>query len=868
VSSPPGDRNPLALAELAHARVQAEPRSAAADAERALALARGRHDREAEAAALHALGFARYELNDPRAIATLRAAVRTAERHGFPRRAALARRPLATCLAAAGRMHDALREIDAACDALEGVELARSEVSRLSVLGASGRAPASLESSARALRTLRRAGDTIWEARLLKNRGYMRSLRGDAAGSRLDLERARDLYASLGQTLGAAGAEIALARSALLDGDVVGCMAELDAAERRELPPRARCVLELFRAEALVEARLADEADAALRTAETLWQHAGQEDWVRKVRLEAARLSLLSGDAQAARARAEAARRTFAAKGQPVYAARSAAIALEAAIAAGDVPDGSVAGARRAAAVLAGAGWRHDALRSHLLAARAAVGLGRLGVARRELEACSALGRRGNAGDRIGVRHAEALLRLARGDRAGGLRALRAGLRLLDDYRAAFTAAELRVNASGLGVELARAGLRLAVEDGDPRAVLWWSERQRASALRLPRVRPPDDPELRESEATLRRVGAAIRQAEDDDRPTRALVSRQIALETAIRRRSRHATADAGAALRSPSAAALARRLGERTLVVFVELDGALRAVTLRDGRLATHELGPAAAVGEQLVWLRFALGRLARTGGSVAARAAALAGAEDAAGALDRLVVRALGAGPLVIVPTGALHAIPWGALPSLHGRPVAVAPSAAVWLGLEERSPRGHGGVVLAAGPRLEHAATEVADIARVLPGAAVLTGPGATSTALLRALDGAALAHVASHGRFRADSPLFSSFELADGEVTALDLQRLRHAPELLVLSACDLALSDRRPGDELLGVAAALLGMGTRTIVAGVVPVPDRTAHRLMLTFHERLAAGSRPAAALAAAQAEQGAQAGFVCLGAG
>ena len=151
-------------------------------------------------------------------------------------------------------------------------------------------------------------------------------------------------------------------------------------------------------------------------------------------------------------------------------------------------------------------------------------------------------------------------------------------------------------------------------------------------------------------------------------------------------------------------------------------------------------------------------------------------------------------------------------------------------------------------------------------------MLTGKDATVDAALAALDGAKLAHVACHGRFRSDSPLFSSLELADGPLTALDLQRLRRAPELLVLSACDVALSERHPGDELLGFSAALLASGTRTIVASVVPVPDAAARRLMLDFHRRLAGGASPATALAAAQAglraDQSALAGFLCLGVG
>jgi len=49
--------------------------------------------------------------------------------------------------------------------------------------------------------------------------------------------------------------------------------------------------------------------------------------------------------------------------------------------------------------------------------------------------------------------------------------------------------------------------------------------------------------------------------------------------------------------------------------------------------------------------------------------------------------------------------------------------------------------------------------------------------------------------------------SSLELADGPMTALDLQWLRRAPEILLLSACDLALSARHPSDELLGLSTA-------------------------------------------------------------
>jgi hypothetical protein len=452
---------------------------------------------------------------------------------------------------------------------------------------------------------------------------------------------------------------------------------------------------------------------------------------------------------------------------------------------------------------------------------------------------------------------------------------LRAGLRLLEDYRAALGAIELRATTSSIGVELAQRGLRIAVGSGESGKILSWAERLRGNALRLPLVRPPSDRQLRMCLTELRRVAAQIREAEEGGKPARGLAIRQSELETAIRARTRHVRSKGRARTAVPRPRDVARALGERVLLEYVELDGVLRAVSIEGGRTALHQLGEVDATTE-LEWLRFALGRLARIGNSPAQRKAALGNAEAAAAALDRLLVEPLlptiGDAPLVVVPTGALHALPWGALPSLRGRPLVVAPSLSVWLDIAERPRSRRRKTTFIAGPGLRHAAAEVRDLAALVSAPTVLLGKAATAAAALAALDGAAFAHVACHGRFRSDSPLFSSLELADGPLTALDLQRLRRAPDVLVLSSCDLALSDRHPGDELLGLAAALLAMGTRTIVASVVPIPDAAARRLMVAFHRELGDGGSPASALAHAQsALQGnaaALAGFVCLGNG
>jgi CHAT domain len=412
--------------------------------------------------------------------------------------------------------------------------------------------------------------------------------------------------------------------------------------------------------------------------------------------------------------------------------------------------------------------------------------------------------------------------------------------------------------ASGMGIELSLEGLRIAIASRRPAKILAWAERLRASALRLPAVHPPADPKLRALQVELRR---AVEQK---------ATTRQAKVEAAIRSRSRLVDVQDGATLGVAGTREAARLLAERVLVEYVELDDELYALTFADGRLVFHELGAKTATAE-LDWLRFACSRLAGGRLSPGQRATTLANATASAAALDELLIaplrEALGEAPLVIVPTGAVHALPWAALPSLSGRPLVVAPSLTLWCDLAARPLSHRRKTALVAGPRLRHSAAEVKELGALRPGATVLYGKAATAEATFAALDGAAIAHLACHGHFRADSPLFSSLELADGLLNVYELERLRRAPEIVVLSACDLGLSQTHPGDELLGLTAALLGMGTRTVVASVVPVPDAAARRLMLAFHQHLLAGDAPAAALARAQARVR-TAGFVCLGSG
>ena len=130
----------------------------------------------------------------------------------------------------------------------------------------------------------------------------------------------------------------------------------------------------------------------------------------------------------------------------------------------------------------------------------------------------------------------------------------------------------------------------------------------------------------------------------------------------------------------------------------------------------------------------------------------------------------------------------------------------------------------MVLAHGPGLDSTG-EIPELVGLHPKATVLGEGTATAEAVLREMDGAWLVHLAAHGSFRGDNPLFSALHLDDGDLTVHDLEQLKRAPYRLVFSACDVGLAASVGTDELLGVVGALLMLGSAGVVASLMPVPD-------------------------------------------
>ena len=312
--------------------------------------------------------------------------------------------------------------------------------------------------------------------------------------------------------------------------------------------------------------------------------------------------------------------------------------------------------------------------------------------------------------------------------------------------------------------------------------------------------------------------------------------------------------------------------LGDRSLVELTDVDDQLYAMVAARGRIRLMPVGPTALATHRLSHALFALRREA-TG-----RGTHQLDLDDIGARLETAllgeVVKHLEDGPVVVVPTGRLHAVPWSLLPSLRHRPTSVAPSAAAWLRARNAAPPSSERVVLIGGPQLSTGREEVRRLAELYPDAVVLTGGDATAEAVLEAMDGAALVHVAAHGTFRADSPLFSALELDDGPLTVYDLERLERAPHRVVLSSCSSALGGPSGADELLGLVSALVALGSSGLVASVVPVSDPATVPLMLGLHGRLRVGDDLAEALAQARESAGdgqlartAAQSFIALGA-
>jgi hypothetical protein len=820
---------PAAAAELLRLAI-ADPARASARADVLLAAT---DDDWWQSVAHHARGVAvREQGRTAEAVRELRAAARFAARSGDVDRDADVRASLGLALGLLGRTRASLAELDRAVEQAHEPRMRASVLFRrgyaLSIL--QGRNEDALIDLRQALAGTRKAGDRIFEARTLNTMSRVLIDVGDFGRAGRALERAHELFTEMGQEIEAVQAEHSMGWLAYCRGDLVDSLRRYDEAaqsyRRLGLDPvqlaRDQC-------QALLAAGLPTEACVTARTA---LERDRIEPVIRaELELSLAISELARGNAEAARAAAGTARTRFRLQARAASAVSAELVLLGARRQIGERGRRLATAAARVAAELEAA-RSEEAPAAWLLAGDAASEAG-VGTAS---EMWRAAGR--YRSHRSGLVRATAWLALAHdraagGDRRGTWSACRRGLDVLDEYRSTWGSTELRALAAVHGDELARLGVSQALAAG-PRAQLWWSERWRATALAQPPVRPSEDADEAGLFARLREVGHRLEEARSSDASTAALESERGRLEVVIQRRRRLAESGGrGPERLSLDVDRLVDEVGSATFVELLETDGRLRAIVVSGRRVRAYDVGSATHAVEAVASARFVLRQAAR------GRPVRLAEVgTQLQTALLGPAVAAFGTGRVVVSPTAALHATPWGLLPALTGVPVTVVPTASAWLRARGSRARRRGRV-LVVGPGLASGGAEVPSVAAHHPDAVVLGGGSATVDESLRAMDGAELVHVAAHGRFRADNPLFSALELDDGPLTVHDFERLRRAPRRFVLSACESGMLVPVGAHELLGLATALMSMGTVGILSSVAPVNDEATAELMVEVHRGL-----------------------------
>ncbi|GIF72419.1 CHAT domain-containing protein [Asanoa siamensis] len=789
------------------------------------------------------------------AIADLRTALRLARASGDPDRVVDVQATLGLTLARGGRAAAGLATLDAAVKASSGRLAGRVLMRRAHHLATMGRRSEALADLNRAIPLLHRAGDRVWEARARSCRFGVHVTFGRARLAERDLAVAERLFIQEGQELEVATTIHNRAELAVLAGDLPAALACLDEAESRYTSLGTFIPDLVFdRCKVLLAAGLAAEAlavaDAGIARVE------GDTSERAELLFAAARAAQAAGRPADAAVRAGAARDLFRAQRRPWWSARAAFVLVQSRYDAGQRDNRTETMAARIADRLDEL-HAEEAGAAHLLAGRLAAAHGRLARADRHLARAAALRRRGPAFGHAAGWLAQALRADTRHATAAALAACRRGLAAAAGHQQRLGAVELRIHAAAYGTELAAIGQRHAVRRDDARMLLRWSERWRAGALAPAPMRGPDDPELAGDLAALREVMRQIDAARAAGSGTADLEHDRRRLESAIRARTRR-VAPGGARAARVAPDDVLGRLDDHLLIELVALDGVLHAVTARKGRVRLHVVGPVAAAVREVELARFMLRRLARGD--------APPGALERLGQAGRLLEQALlgpavsdlDGRPVVIAPPGSLHAVPWAMLPALRQLAWCVTPSAAVWLRARQPPATADRRVVIVVGPGLKGTVAEAAEIARGYGRPTVLAAGQATAARVLAALDGARTAHIAAHGLFRADNPLFSSLRLADGPLTVYDLGRLRRAPRSLILSSCESGMAAPVAGDELLGMISVLVPLGTTSLLASVVPVNDEVTAPLMVDVHAGLRRGAPFGAALAAARSRTGA----------
>ena len=196
---------------------------------------------------------------------------------------------------------------------------------------------------------------------------------------------------------------------------------------------------------------------------------------------------------------------------------------------------------------------------------------------------------------------------------------------------------------------------------------------------------------------------------------------------------------------------------------------------------------------------------------------------------------------GRVLLIPDGQLFALPFSALrvsdkwlgDMIH--PV-VSPSFRHYLSARRvRVPKSGIEIYDAGGEELMAAHDEIDALVNLMGGRDYRLHRPARREHILK-MPSSRLWHFAGHANFRVDNPFYSTLQLEDGPVFAADLRTRRVSVELATISACHSAGGSGAPGEEYSGLVRSILEMGSRSVVAALWPVSDRSTATWMSEFY--------------------------------
>ncbi|MEM7034312.1 MAG: CHAT domain-containing tetratricopeptide repeat protein [Chloroflexota bacterium] len=212
-----------------------------------------------------------------------------------------------------------------------------------------------------------------------------------------------------------------------------------------------------------------------------------------------------------------------------------------------------------------------------------------------------------------------------------------------------------------------------------------------------------------------------------------------------------------------------------------------------------------------------------------------------------------------LMIVPHRDLHYLPFHALHDqkaylLEKKSVSYLPSGSFLRYCQEVKSIGEDIIILGHSydGHLPYATQEAEAIAECW-GVNPYIGTLATLEQVQATAQNCKLLHLATHGDFRPDNPLFSGLALADSWLTTLDIFNLPLNASLVTLSACQTGRNVVGGGDELLGLMRAFLSAGASSLVLSHWAVEDQSTAQLMRIFYQNLNEGQTKIDALRNAQ---------------